>query len=230
MEASGSLGTPVRARLPAVPDDISLSQITTILAGFFAIMNPLANTPIFLGMTSEMPKDVRNKVALRAVLAAFLIVATFTVAGHVLFNLFGITLTAFRITGGLLVVAVGHSLLHGETSKVHTPTESDQKDSLAAELSIAISPLAMPILAGPGTIATAMNLAAGGSIAHVIATVVGFLIVCFVTLLCFRSADTILRVLGQNGVNVAGRLMGLILAVIGIQMLIDGIRAAVAGS
>jgi len=212
-----------------MPDGLSGSQITTILAGFFAIMNPLANTPIFLGMTSDLSGEVRNKVALRAVVAAFHIVAVFTVAGHFIFSLFGITLTAFRITGGLLVVSVGHSLLHGEASKVHTPSESDQKSSLSAKLSIAISPLAMPILAGPGTIATAMNFAADG-VAHMVVTVLAFALVCAVTLLCFRSADTVLRVLGQNGVNVAGRLMGLILAVIGVQMLIDGIRAAVAGS
>ncbi len=210
-------------------DEISLSKLLTVLAGFFAIMNPLANTPIFLGMTSEMSREMRNRVAFRSVITAFLIVTAFIFAGHALLQLFGITLTAFRITGGLLVLAVGYSMLHGENSRVHTPSNPDQEDSQSASLSIAISPIAMPILAGPGTIATAMNFAAGKSNAHMLTTLISFLVVCLATLICFRSGETILRVLGRNGVNVVSRLMGMILAVIGMQMLIDGIRAAIEG-
>ncbi|MEM7412140.1 MAG: MarC family protein [Myxococcota bacterium] len=205
-------------------------HFSTVFMAFFAILNPIANVPLFLGLTEGVDPATRRRIALRAVLLAFGIVAVFTVLGRQIFDLFGITLPAFRIAGGILVGLVGYHLLQGQESSVHTPSADDNARSRDSALGIAITPLALPILAGPGTIATAMNFAAGSTLPEVTRVLAALGSVCGLTLLAFWAGDTLVRFLGQNAIKVVSRLMGLILAVIGVQMLIVGIRGAVAAS
>jgi multiple antibiotic resistance protein len=202
--------------------DHPLALFGTVFAGFFAIMNPIANTPIFLGLTEEMDDLTTRAVALRAISLAFLIVAAFSLAGNLLLHLFGITLASFRIAGGLLVALVGYQLLQGGHSPVHKSKEIEEKSPDDA-MSMAVSPLGMPLLAGPGTIVTAMNFAAGGSPAHLGIVLAAFLLICVLTYLCFVSGHRLTRFLGKSMVMVVSRLMGLILAVIGTQMVIEGV-------
>ena len=194
--------------------------------GFFAIMNPIANTPIFLGLTADDTPEMRRQVALKAMVTAFVLILVFVLLGKVIFQLFGITLPAFRVTGGVLVALIGYQMLHGEQSSRHA-TASGGPDSRQAALSVAITPLAIPILAGPGTIATAMNYASADGIAEMLVTVGAFALLCLITYLFFVSGERIVRLLGQSGLDVITRFMGLILAVIGVQMLINGIAGAV---
>ena len=201
-------------------------HLLTVFMGFFAIMNPIANTPVFLGLTATESRAVRAQVARKALLLAFGIVVVFCLFGKLIFEMFGITLPAFEITGGLLVLQIGFSMLQGHGSKMHEPSAEDQEDSLASALSVAVSPLAVPILAGPGTIATAMNFAATGSTMDMIVTIAAFAVLCGITLVFFLYGERLVGFLGQNGLNVITRLMGLILAVIGVQMVINGITAA----
>jgi multiple antibiotic resistance protein len=205
-------------------------HFTTALMAFFAIMNPVANTPVFLGVTADLDAAARRGVALRAVLLAFAIVSAFATFGREIFALFGITLVAFRIAGGILVGLVGFHLLQGENSSVHTPTAEDNARSRDAALGVAITPLAMPVLAGPGTIATAMSLAAGSSLPGLVRVLSAFAAICLATWLSFVGGESLVRFLGQNAIKVVGRLMGLILAVIGVQMIILGVSGAVAGA
>jgi multiple antibiotic resistance protein len=200
----------------------------TVLMAFFAIMNPIANAPLFLSLTEGMDTPTRRSIALRSILLAFGIVTAFAISGREIFSLFGITLPAFRIAGGVLVALVGYHMLHGETSRVHTPTEEDNKLSQDAAFSIAVTPLAMPILAGPGTIATAMNFAAESTLPEIIRVVSAFAIICILTWAAFVGSEPVVRFLGQNAIKVVSRLMGLILTVIGVQMLIEGLRGAIA--
>lgn len=208
-------------------------HFSTVLMAFFAIMNPLANTPVFLGLTSDLDRTSQLSIATRAVLLAFAIVALFAIFGHSIFTLFGITLPAFRIAGGILVGLVGFHLLQGQNSSVHTPTEADNEQSQDAALGIAITPLAMPILAGPGTLATAMSYAAEATPAGLLRVLVAFGVICTLTWISFVGGESLVRFLGQNAIKVVSRLMGLILAVIGVQMVllgIDGARALDAAS
>jgi multiple antibiotic resistance protein len=206
-----------------------LSHALAVFMGFFAIMNPIANTPIFLGLTVEDVPAVKRKVAARALLVSFLIIVVFSAAGRLIFEVFGITLPAFRITGGVLVALVGYQMLHGgEHSSVQHPGEEDRQSKTANELDVAITPLAMPILAGPGTITTAMSFAASGGIPGYFITVGMFLVLCVITYLFFVFGERLVRYLGAIGIKVITRLMGLILAVIGVQMLITGISGVVA--
>ena len=205
-----------------------IGHALSVFMGFFAIMNPVANTPVFLGLTAEDDPETRRKVATKALVVSFVIILVFSAAGKLIFGLFGITLPAFRIMGGLLVALVGYHMLQGgEHSSVQHPSEADKKKSLEAELEIAITPLAMPILAGPGTIATAMNFASTGGISEFIMTVGAFFVLCVISYVFFISGERFVKYIGENGIKVVTRLMGLILAVIGVQMLIDGVGGAV---
>jgi len=110
-------------------------------------------------------------------------------------------------------------MLHGENSKLHTAKESNTAD-------IAVSPVAVPLLAGPGTIATAMNYSAAGGWMDITVTISVFALLCFITFFCFIFSLKIITAIGKNGLDIVTLLMGLILAVIGVQMLVVGITAA----
>ncbi len=195
--------------------------------GFFAIMNPIANTPVFLGLTADDSPEIKRRVAAKALLLTFTLIVVFCLLGRIIFDLFGITLPAFQITGGILVFLIGFQMLHGEQSKVHSPVTGDKESSLQGELSVAVTPLAIPILGGPGTIATAMNFSSTGGLTEVIITTAAFALLCLVTYVFFVAGERLVHLLGDNGLSVITRLMGLILAVIGTQMVNTGIEGAI---
>lgn len=198
------------------------TQLITVFLGFFAIMNPIANTAAFAGLAGDLDKATQFKIAVKALALTFAIIFAFALLGKAIFHLFGITLTALRITGGVLVALVGYHMLNGSGSKLHHAEGSDETD-------IAVSPLAVPLLAGPGTIATAMNYSASGGLTGIITTVSVFAVLCLITFFCFIFSSKILNVIGKSGLSIITRLMGLILAVIGTQMLIEGVAEAMKG-
>ncbi|HEY5624747.1 MAG TPA: MarC family protein [Gammaproteobacteria bacterium] len=177
-------------------------------------------------MTGDQDVASRKRTAFESTTAAFCIILFFCVLGKTIFELFGITLPAFRITGGVLIFLVGFHMLQGRPSKIHHPEPDSTQDDTSDEPNVAISPLAIPILAGPGTIATAMNYSATGSYAQIAITITAFSVLCVVTYLAFVSGERLMRVLGKSGMDVVTRMMGLILAVVGTQMLIEGIHDA----
>jgi len=205
-----------------------LGFAATALAGFFAISNPIASTPIFLSMTEDEPDDVRKAIALRSVLLAFIIIAVLCIAGKAIFALFGITLTALRLTGGVIAFIIGYRMLQGDRSSVQSPKASviEQTD-FSSTLDMAVSPLAIPILVGPGTIATAMTYAGSGGAVEVALTIGAFAVLCVVTYVLFVFGRPFVRFIGRTGIRALNRLMGLVLAVVGAQLLLDGAAGAV---
>ncbi len=201
-----------------------LVHAVTVFTGFFAIMNPIANVPIFLSLTASDDKQTKKAVALRSLLLALLIITLFSVAGKVVFELFGITLPSFRITGGLLVFLIGFHMLQGNQSSVHQLNEKDNQQCREAALSVATFPFAMPILAGPGTIATAMIFAAKGGLWGMVVTIAAFAVLCAITYLFFIFGDKFVAFIGVGALGVITRIMGLVLAVVGTQMVIEGVR------
>ena len=195
------------------------TQLITVFLGFFAIMNPIANTAAFAALVGNKDSSERLRIAARALVITFIVILLFSLLGKMLFHLFGITLPALRIAGGILVFLIGYHMLNGAGSNLHSAEKSDASD-------IAVSPLAVPLLAGPGTIATAMNYSASGGAMGIVITVSVFAFLCFITFLCFIFSSKILAVTGQGALNIITRLMGLILAVIGVQMIIIGIKGA----
>ncbi len=207
--------------------DHPVTHFTTVFMAFFAIMNPVANAPIFVSLTHDLDPRVRRRIALRSVVMAFALVAAFTFGGRAIFDSFGITLPAFRIAGGALVSLVGFHMVQGRPSSVHAPTEEDNQHSREAALDLAVSPLALPLLAGPGTIATAMSFAADSTMAEITRVLSAFGAMCLVTWGTFLAGQSLTRYIGESGIKVVTRLMGLILLVVGVQMLIAGIGGAV---
>ena len=203
-----------------------LLHAVTVFMGFFAIMNPIANVPIFLGLTSDDDEQTTSSIALRSLTLAFLIITLFSVAGKVIFELFGLTLPAFQITGGLIVFLIGFHMLQGGHSSVQHPSEEDKRKSRDAALGVAVSPLAMPILAGPGTITTAMNFSAGGGLMEMVVTIAMFAVLCAITYILFVFGEKFVTYIGSSALGVITRMMGLILAVIGTQMVIKGLDVA----
>jgi multiple antibiotic resistance protein len=198
-----------------------LSFSLLVFTGFFAIMNPIANTPIFIGLVEGMSDKSRKQVARKASVTAFLIVAAFVLFGQVIFKVFGITIPAFKITGGILIFFVGMEMLRSKKSEVHGhDTSADENDD------IAISPLAIPILAGPGTIVTAMNYVTTGDPVKISLVLAIFLLMIILTYFSFTLGDKIMEKLGKNIIMVIAKIMGLIIGIIGTQMVITGIKLA----
>lgn len=206
-------------------DNLIGHSISVFLA-FFAVMNPIANAAVFAGLTGSEDDESRKKIAFKSLITAFCIILFFCVLGKAIFELFGITLPALRITGGVLIFLVGFHMLQGQPSKIHHPEKNPIEGDSTENSNVAISPLAIPILAGPGTIATALNYSATGSYLQSAITVVAFSALCVITFAAFLSGDRLVRILGKSGMDVVTRLMGLILAVVGTQMLIQGIHDA----
>ena len=171
----------------------------SVFTGFFAIMNPIAKT---------------------SCITAFLIVLFFVILGKYLFELFGITIPAFKITGGLLLFYVGFEMLQSKKSKIHHQEEIEPDDG------VAISPLAIPILAGPGTIVTAMNNITNGDILHLSIVIIIFAVMILLTYLAFSLSEVIVKKIGNHLITVIGKIMGLILAIMGTGMTIEGIKLA----
>ncbi|NRB39147.1 MAG: MarC family protein [Pseudomonadales bacterium] len=204
-----------------------LPHLLSVFIGFLAIMNPIANTAVFVGLTAELSPVGRKRAAFKALMIAFFVIVVFSLLGRFIFDLFGITLPALRITGGILVFLIGYQMVQGNSSKMHHPQVSDtNEDTENDDQDVAISPLAVPILAGPGTIATAMNYSAEGG-AEVFITIGAFAVLCGLSYLCFIAGPRLLSLLGKSGITIVTRLMGLILAVVGMQMLLVGIFSAI---
>ena len=155
----------------------------------------------------DLQANIRTKVAFKAVFSAFLIILAFCVLGKGIFELFGITIPALRITGGVLVFLVGYQMLHGKKSQMHHIEEHDSGKGDDV-MGLAISPLALPILAGPGTIATAMNNTATGNVNEIFITVAVFTLLCVITYFCFLYGQKMVRLLGDNGMSVITRFNG----------------------
>jgi multiple antibiotic resistance protein len=200
--------------------DSLLEHMLTVFLGYFAIMNPIANTAAFIGLTAKETQQERERMAQRALLMSFCIVVAFAVLGKAIFHLFGITLPALRITGGILVFQVGYNMLQGR----HSSLQRSQEES---DVDLSLSPLAIPILAGPGTIATTMNFAAEAGHGQILITIAMFALLCLITFTFFKYSEKTVGFFGQRGLKIVTRLMGLILAVMGTQMLLSGIFGAI---
>ncbi|ETA73534.1 MarC family protein [Ligilactobacillus equi] len=199
-----------------------LASIPVVLMAFFAILNPIGNLPVFISLTASDEDKVSHAVARKALTIATIIVILFTFGGKEIFTLFGIDLAALRSIGGIIIAIIGYDMLKGKSSSLQHNVDP-KHPNLEQEMSVAITPLAMPILAGPGTIATAMNLA---NRYNPLIVVFSFILLALLTYFLFVYGEIIVKKLGENMLAVITRLMGLILAVIGTDMLFAGLKAA----
>lgn len=197
------------------------SQFFYAFMAFFAIMNPISNLPAYMALVADDSQKISRKIAFRSLLIAFVIVTVFIFSGDFIFKVFGITIVSFRIAGGILVAVIGYHMINGNHSPSYKGMEQQAVNS--DPMSIAISPLAMPLFAGPGTITTALSLANGG-LQNQLMTVVAFALLCVITYLLLRSAKQIAGFLGENLMKIITKMMGLLLFSIGIQMIIVSVQ------
>ena len=199
------------------------SQFFYAFMAFFAIMNPISNLPAYMALVADDSQKISRKIAFRSLLIAFVIITVFIFSGDFIFKVFGITIVSFRIAGGILVAVIGYHMINGNHSPSYKGMEQQAVNS--DPMSIAISPLAMPLFAGPGTITTALSLANGGLQKQLI-TVVAFALLCVITYL-LRSAKQIAGFLGENLMKIITKMMGLLLFSIGIQMIIVSVQTLI---
>ena len=200
------------------------SQLFYAFMAFFAIMNPISNLPAYMALVADDSQKISRKIAFKSLLIAFIIVTVFVFSGDLIFKVFGITIVSFRIAGGILVAVIGYHMINGNHSPSYKGMEQQAVNS--DPMSIAISPLAMPLFAGPGTITTALSLANGG-LRNQLITVVAFAILCVITYLLLRSAKQIAGFLGKNLMKIITKFMGLLLFSIGIQMIITSVQSLI---
>ena len=201
----------------------SFNEYLKFFIALLAIVNPVGMLPIFINMTVNQGAAERNKNgALASVsMGAILLVVLFS--GEAILKFFGISVDSFRVGGGILLLLMAISMLNAKMSNVKQ-TREEELDS-AERASVAVVPLGTPLLAGPGAISTVILYAQRySSVAHYLSMVVVIVVLAGCTLLLFRMAPTIHRLFGRTGINIVTRLMGLIMAAMGVEFIAHGLR------
>ncbi|MEH0372173.1 YchE family NAAT transporter [Vibrio mimicus] len=191
--------------------------------GLVAAVNPVGIMPVFVSLTGHMTLEEKNKTAATANIAVAIILIIALLAGQMLLDLFSISLDSFRVAGGLLLLSIAFSMMSGKLGE--DKQNKQEKSEYISREQIAVVPLAMPLMAGPGAISSTIVYGARYpnmfDTLGIILTVVAF---SFCSWLLFRSAPYIVRLLGQTGINVITRIMGLILGALGIEFIANGLR------
>jgi multiple antibiotic resistance protein len=197
------------------------SEHIKFLVGIFAILNPLGTIPIYLSLMADRRPDEMRRTALKAAVAVAVILTLAIWVGGALLSFFGIGLPAFRIAGGLLVLLIAIAMFAAKTSPArHTDAEQVEAE---AKSDISVVPLAIPLLAGPGAISLAIvDAHQAGSLTGKLAFNLGILGIAAIVWIVLRMAEPIGRRLGTGGLNIATRVMGLILAAMAVQFMADG--------
>lgn len=188
---------------------------------FFTLINPLGTMPIFMTMTSDLDHKTRVKTARKAVVVSFITIIAFALSGQLLFNFFGISVNSFRIVGGVIFFLMGMDMLQARLGKVKVK-ESEVKKYVN---DISITPLAIPMICGPGSITNAIVLMDDATHVGMVAVLfIAIFVVLLLTYLILVSSSKIVKFLGETGNNVMMRLMGLIVMVIAVEFFFSGLK------
>lgn len=201
-----------------------LSFALLSLSAMFVIVDPLGMVPIFLAFTPHDSAERREQMARRACLVSWGVLTAFALGGTVLFNLLGVTLSAFKVAGGLLLLLTAIDQLRSGTH----PTTMVEEEEAERKDDISIVPLALPLLAGPGSIATSMVLVSRAEATwQTVIVLLSIAITLGLTYLALRLAHPLSLWLGRTGILISSRLIALVLAAIGVQFILDGVIEAI---
>ena len=188
---------------------------------FFTLTNPLGTMPVFLTMTNGMSDDERKTIVRRATIVSFITLMVFTFSGQFLFKFFGISTNGFRIAGGIIIFTIGFDMLQARYSKAKL--KDDEVKTYVNDISV--TPLAIPMLCGPGAIANGIMLMEDAdTLIKKILLVSVIASVYFITFLILRASTRLNKYMGETGNNVMMRLMGLILMVIAVECFVSGFK------
>ena len=193
------------------------------LSAIFFVVDPMGAIPVFLAMTRNDHPQKRRDMALRASITAFFVLTTFAVAGTLIFKVFGVTLGAFKVAGGVLLLLTAIEMLRAQPQRTRVTPEEAQEGFEKED--VAIFPLAIPLLAGPGSIATVTALMGrAGRKLFAVPVILSIAVTCIASYLMLVAADRIARFLGVTGLNVMNRVIGLIIGALAVQFMFDGVR------
>jgi multiple antibiotic resistance protein len=200
-----------------------LQELFLILTSVLFIVDPLTAVPTFLAMTARDPPSTRRAMARRGAWTCAITLTAFALGGGLIFKLFGITLGAFKIAGGVLIGLNALDMVQARRSQ-QKETPAETAEGIEKE-DVGIMPLGVPMLAGPGAISTVMVLTgASRNTVTTLAVFVAIVLTAYVCYLTLAAATMIERRLGQTGMRILTRLMGLVLCAIAVQFILDGIR------
>lgn len=209
--------------------DSLLAFFVTAFVSLFVTLDPIGNVPIFLSITPHNSEAERAAMVTRAAMVVFTVLVVFALCGNLIFRFFGVTIEAFRIVAGLLLLKIAFDMMEAKPARVrHTPEED--AEGVKRE-DIAIIPLAIPLLSGPGTISSVVALTGQAVKSSSLIPMFGILLLAIalntvIAFIALRSATPITRLLKETGTRVFTRIMGLILAAIAVQFVLTGIKEA----
>jgi len=187
----------------------------------FTLINPLGTMPVFMAMTSELTVDQRNKTAKKASVVALFTIIAFALTGQLLFNFFGISVNSFRVVGGVIFFIMGMDMLQARLSQVKI--KDNEVKSYISDISI--TPLAIPMICGPGAITSAIVLMEdANTFPKQLALFISIFLIIMLTYVILYSSSKLIKLLGQTGINVMMRIMGLIVMVIAVEFFFSGLK------
>ena len=203
----------------------NLSFALLCLTSFFTLVNPLSVMPLFMTMTKDFDLVYRRKTALKATIVSFFTMISFAFTGQLLFRFFGISVDSLRIVGGVIFFIMGQDMLQARIGNTKiTPAEMERHVT-----DISITPLAIPMICGPGAITNAIVLMQDAvDMQMKVILICSILIICLITYLVLFSASPIMKVIGETGNKIMLRLMGLIMMVIAVEFFFAGLKPFVA--
>lgn len=187
----------------------------------FTLINPLGTMPVFMAMTSELSVEERNRTARKASMVAFFTIIAFALTGQLLFNFFGISVNSFRVVGGIIFFIMGMDMLQARLSQVKI--RDNEVKSYVSDISI--TPLAIPMICGPGAITTVILLMEdANTIPKKLTLFIAVFLIMLLTYIILYSSSRLIKLLGQTGINVMMRIMGLIVMVIAVEFFFSGLK------
>ena len=207
---------------------LDFAEYVKIFVALLVIVNPIGTMPMFLGLTHKHSVPDKKRIARIASISVAIVLAVSAMVGEHLLGLFGITIASFKVGGAILILLIAISMMHAAPSgERQTPEEAKEAED---KESIAVVPLALPLLSGPGAISTTIIYAAQSpSLAHLGAVVACCLLVAITTWVALRAATPIGGRLGKTGINVVIRIMGLLLAAVAVEIFAGGIVVLLPG-
>jgi MarC family membrane protein len=200
-----------------------------LLAALFSVLNPIGTVPIFVGLTQDYTKAERSRISLLTGFNVFVILIISFFIGQYVLQFFGITISALRIAGGIIIASSGFSLLNGKFNKNKGINKKVEED-IQSRNDIALTPLAMPMLAGPGSISLLIAFyEEHKTTEEIIFSVLAILSVSILIFLILRSAHYLAKILGSSGIVAISRIIGFLTIAIGIQYIISSVLSIVRG-
>ena len=199
-----------------------------IFTSFFTLINPLSSMPVFMTMTSNLSKKKRQQTAKKATIVALFTILAFAFSGQIMFDFFGISVNSFRIVGGVIFFAMGWDMLQARLANMKHTEDEDKIDAYVEDISV--TPLAIPMICGPGAITNAIVLMEDAdSIPQKLVLIGVIVFVLLLTYLIYIGGSKIIDTLGETGNKVMMRLMGLIVMVIAVEFFFSGLKPIVIG-